>query len=268
MILQILVLLVAVSLIAVGIFRNKAAREQQAQGLVWLQAMRTLISHVQRHRGLASGVLAGDVGLHSQLEQMQKQVSRDFQQIALLGEWIGTQQDWNLITQHWARLAGNIALLEVDRCMDQHNRLIKNILVFVDEIANAHYLGESNSDNRGASWREILSLAELIGQVRAIGTVMAAQGNYGDAGLKNRKRIQNVLQEIISRLESPVCQASLTEKAFQEILNFLEFADSRLLQEGSTVSASEFFTDVTVTLEHLYDCFDDQLTRINRRLRS
>ena len=54
----------------------------------------------------------------------------------------------------------------------------------------------------------------------------------------------------------------------QEILNFLEFADSRLLQEGSTVSASEFFTDVTVTLEHLYDCFDDQLTRINRRLRS
>src|SRR5690606_21551222 len=115
-----------------------AARHQQARGVLWLQAMRLLITHVQRHRGLSAGVLSGDRSLQSNMEEVRLQVSRDFEQIGSVGDWVKEHSGWQSITQHCARLAGNVYQLSLSRSIDQLNRLITNILAFVDEIADAH----------------------------------------------------------------------------------------------------------------------------------
>lgn len=264
---QILPVLVVVVVLVVSFVRHQAARRQQAQGVLWLQAMRMLITHIQRHRGLSSGVLSGDRSLQPKLEEVRLQVSRDFEQIGSVGEWVKHHQGWQSITQHWARLAGNLHQLSVTRNMDQHNRLIKNVLVFVDEIAQEHHL-QGASTFRANIWRDLLTLAEYVGQARAVGTAFAAsRGEWDDAMLsKARQDLQNLNQDILATLETPRCRTGLDSDNLQRILDFLAYVDVQLLREGPVVSASDFYATATKTLDQLFERFDDELAHVNRRL--
>lgn len=264
---QIVPVVLLLTVLAVGFLRHQAARQQQAQGVMWLQAMRMLITHIQRHRGLSSGVLSGDRSLQVKLEEARLQVSRDFEQIGGVGEWVKHHEGWHSITQHWARLAGNYLQLSVGRNLDQHNRLIKNILVFVDEIAIAHHL-HVTSNLRANIWRDLLTLAEYIGQVRALGTALAASGGEWDDTVVSRTRqdLQGLNQEIINTLEAPRCRLGLDGENLQRILDFLAYVDTQLLGEGPLVPATDFYAAATKTLDRLFERFDDELAQVNRRL--
>ena len=264
---QLIPLFLVAFVLAVAVFRHKSARQQQAQGVLWLQAMRMLITHIQRHRGLSAGVLAGDKSLQQTLSEVQLQVSRDFDQIGSVGEWIKHHASWQGITQHWARLAGNIYQLSVTRNIDQHNYLIKNILVLVDEIALSHHL-MNGSQTKVNIWRDLLTLAEYVGQARAIGTALAAKGfDWDDSShTKARRDLQRLDQDIVATLETPRCRSALDDQVFQEVLDFLSYVDSKVLREGPVVTAAEYYSVATKTLDHLYECFDHELTQVNRRL--
>ncbi len=266
-VIQIIPVVLVGTALVVGFVRHQAARQQQAQGVLWLQAMRMLITHVQRHRGLASGVLSGDRSLLSKLEEVRLQVSRDFEQIGSVGDWIKHHEEWLSITQHWARLAGNTAQLTVARNLDQHNRLIKNILVFVDEIAVEHHLHLA-STLRANIWRDLLTLAEYVGQTRAVGTALAASAATWDDAIisKARQDLQALIQEILTTLEAPRCRVGLDAETLQRILDFLAYVDAQLLREGPVVSAAEFYAAATRTLDQLFERFDSELTEVNRRL--
>jgi hypothetical protein len=266
-ILQIIPVLFVLGILLVGFMRNQAARQQQAQGVLWLQAMRMLITHIQRHRGLSSGVLSGDSALRGDLEKMQVQVSRDFEQIGGVGEWIKGHGGWQSITQHWARLAGNLYRLPVERSIDQHTKLIKNILVLVDEIASQHYLGGSTHVGSNV-WRDLLMLGELMGQVRAVGTLITAttEGKDDRVITNARKELQRLMQEILATLEAPRCQAGLDPELFQATLNFLTYVDTSVLSDGVMVSSPEYYRKVTEAIDAVYAQFDEELNSVNRRL--
>lgn len=265
--LQVIPLLLVIIIIVVALLRHQAARQRQVQGVLWLQAMRLLITHVQRHRGLSSGVLSGEGDLLTPLAEVQAQVSRDFEHISSIGDWVKDHDDWQAITQHWARLAGNLGRLSMRQNLDQHSRLIKNVLVFVDEIAQAHYLNPL-SGNRADIWRDLLTLAEYVGQVRALGTSVAACSAMGDEeGREFSTQELLVLQQVIfSTLESPRYRAGVNADDLQSILDFLAYLDSELLKDNLVVSASEFYAVATRTLDQIYERFDDELMQANRRL--
>lgn len=264
---QIIPAVLVLLVIAVAIVRHQAARKQQVQGIIWLQAMRMLLTHIQRHRGLSSGVLSGDQTLTSAFEGIQQQVSRDFIHIAAVGDWVLHHQGWQAITQHWARLAGNVATLPVARAIDQHNRLIKNILVFVDDIASAHHLAALSS-SRSNIWREVLTLAEMVGQVRAIGTSLCAAGEVVGASPLDtaQKNLHALNAKILEMLEAPRCRNNLNPISLQSILNLLSYVDAHILQQGPVVSAKDYYREVTQTLDKLYEEFDHELNKVSRRL--
>lgn len=265
--LQVIPLLLVIIIIVVALLRHQAARQRQAQGILWLQAMRLLITHVQRHRGLSSGVLSGDGALVTPLTEVQAQVSRDFELISGVGEWVKDHDGWQAITQHWARLAGNLGRLTMRQNLDQHNRLIKNVLVFVDDIAQAHYLYPL-SGNRADIWRDLLTLAEYIGQARALGTSIAACSAQGDAEGRERscQGLQALQQVILNTLESPRYRAGVRADDLQSVLDFLTYLDSELLSDNLSVSASDFYSVATQTLDRIYERFDAELIQANRRL--
>ena len=267
MVLKVIPVVALLVVLAVVVVRHQSARQQQVQGVKWLQAIRMLLTHIQRHRGLSSGFLSGDRSLASQMEETQRQVSRDFTHITAVGEWVKTHQGWQSITQHWARLAGNVMSLPVDRAIDQHNRLIKNLLVFVDDVASAHHLMVM-SGAKSNIWRELLTLAELVGQARATGTAMSAAGSTPGSTQfeKSQKTLQVLNATILNTLEAPRCRANIDADNLQNILNFLAYIDTHLLQEGPVVSAKEFYNVATKTLDRLYERFDFELSRVNRRL--
>lgn len=264
---QIIPVLILIALVVAGLVRHQAARQQQAQGVLWLQAMRLLLTHIQRHRGLSAGVMAGDRSLQTKLDEARLQVSRDFEQISGVGDWVKQHEGWHSITQHWARLVGNTHQLPVARNIDQHNRLIKNILVFIDEIAAQHHLYTGTTVKTNI-WRDLLTLAEYIGQVRALGVVAAGSGAEWDSLAANRSRqeIQSLCQEVLSAMDTPRCRAGLDAKNLQRILDFLSYVDMQLLREGPLVSATDFYAEATRVLDHLFERFDLELAQVNRRL--
>lgn len=264
---QIIPIVLVVVAVVITVVRHQAARQQQAQGVIWLQAMRLLITHIQRHRGLSSGVLSGDRSLQGKMEEVRLQVSRDFEQIGGVGEWIKQHESWQTITQHWARLAGNISHLSIAGNMDQHNRLIKNVLAFVDDIAVQHHL-DTGTHAKTNIWRDLLTLAEYIGQIRALGTVIASNIGEWDDPLLSRTRldIQGLGQDLITALEAPRCRAGLDGDNLQRILDFLSYVDQQLLRDGPLIPAAEFYGVATSVLDRLYERFDEELARVNRRL--
>lgn len=266
-VIRVVPIVLLITLLAVVVMRHQTARQKQVQGVIWLQAMRMLLTHIQRHRGLSSGLLSGDKSLASQMEETQKQVSRDFTHITSVGEWVKQHQGWQGITQHWARLAGNVHHLPMQQSLDQHNRLIKNILVFVDDIASAHHLS-SASGARSNIWRELLTLAEFVGQARAFGTALCASGQPLGSLLfeKTQKNLQEINTSILMTLEAPRCRNNLDAINLQNILNFLAYIDTHILQEGPVVSAKEFYKVATQTLDKLYERFDVELSKVNSRL--
>jgi hypothetical protein len=256
-----------IAVVVAGLVRHQSARQQQAQGVLWLQAMRLLITHIQRHRGLSAGVMTGDRSLQVKLDETRLQVSRDFEQIGGVGDWVKQHEGWHSITQHWARLAGNSHPLSVTRCIDQHNRLIKNILVFIDEIAEQHHL-HGGATVKTNIWRDLLTLAEYIGQVRALGVAVTSSGTDWDSPLANRSRqeIQSLCQDVLAAMDTPRCRVGLDPQNLQRILDFLSYVDMQLLREGPLVSAVEFYAEATRVLDQLFERFDQELAQVNRRL--
>jgi Nitrate and nitrite sensing len=253
--------LFVLGLIVFGYYlRRQLICRQQLQGVRWLQAMRILLTHIQKHRGLSAGVISGDRSLLPQLEEVQQLISRDLVHIAGVGDWVKDNVNWLAVTAHWARLAGRLNNTGLFNSIDQHNRLIKNILVFIDDIALEHYL---TKDVRGApnNWRELLVAAESVGQVRALGTALTAGGKYFEFALKTRAELIQVmlsLQELLEKTHLPPEQ----QHAVSELLTYIK---TRILVTEHA-SAGDFFSRATECLDSIFLAFDTELTRVHLKL--
>lgn len=240
--------------------RRQLIGRQQLQGVRWLQAMRILLTHIQKHRGLSAGIISGDRSLLPQLEEVQHHISRDLVHIAGVGDWVKDNVNWLAVTAHWARLAGRLNTMGLFNNIDQHNRLIKNILVFIDDIASEHYL---TKDVRGApnNWRELLAAAESVGQARALGTALTAGGRYFEFALKTRAELIQVmlgLEDLIEKTELPLAQ----RHAVSDLLNYIK---TRILVSDHASSA-EFFISATECLDCILLAFDTELNRVQLKL--
>lgn len=253
--------LIVLGLIAFGFYlRRQMIRRQQLLGVRWLQAMRILLAHIQKHRGLAAGVMSGDRSLAPQLEEVQQFIGRDLLHIADVGGWAKDNVNWLAVTAHWARLAGRLHSMGLLNAIDQHNRLIKNILVFIDDIAAEYYL---TKDVRGApnNWRELLAAAESVGQARALGTALTAGGRYFEFALKTRAELIQVmlqLQEMLEKTDLPLVQ----QQAVNELLTYIK--THILVSEES--SAADFFARATSCLDCILLAFDAELNQVHKRL--
>jgi hypothetical protein len=253
--------LFVLGLIVLGYYlRRQLICRQQLQGVRWLQAMRILLAHIQKHRGLSAGMISGDRSLSGQLEEAQQLISRDLAHIANVGDWVKDNVNWLAVTAHWARLAGRLNSTGLFNSIDQHNRLIKNILVFIDDIAIEHYL---TKDVRGApnNWRELLEAAESVGQARALGTALAAGGKYFDLALKTRAELVQVmisLEELLEKTHLPLLQ----KQAVSELLTYIK---TRILVTDHA-SAGDFFSCATECLDSILLAFDNELSRVHENL--
>lgn len=261
-----LVLLAIVIIFAV--LRHRKARLKQAQGVQLLLALRLLITHMQRHRGLASGVLSGQRSLLPSLEEMRSRATDDIEHIGTIGEWLSQREEWHNIVLHWARLSGNVLRLNAQQSTDQHTRLIANILLLIDEMAGAHFLNDLPGKS-ASIWREFLTLSELMGQIRAAAIATAASlDHYADPDIAARRRLDGLIKEAYQLLERPHYATGMDAPLLQQIIDFLDAMDKLLLREQTGVTATEVYRSATRILDAIYERFDAELANIQRRLRS
>jgi hypothetical protein len=245
--------------------QKRKAQQQQQRGISWLSELRLLLSHMQRHRGLSSGYLAGNTELAREIEQIQNKIRRDREAINAIGPWIHTNERWQGIEQHWARLNQGYRTLDIDNSLQQHNKLITNLLYLIEDTAEAHHLRllDDNSARLSFVWRELLVAAEHIGQARALGTAITASGRCDSVSRIRLAYLENKIRETTEQAWRNLDTPSQTRLQVDALLLCIQ---EEVMTETPKLSSQAYFEKASQCLEAVLGQFDHEIQAIDARI--
>lgn len=241
--------------IALSIRHSKRQRERLfSQGIQYIKPLRLLLTNVQRHRGMTTGYINGNVQAKAEIEATSLLVDKTLQQIESFGSWMINNTKWISLIDHWARLSKAYEQADAENNFRQHNILIANILYLIEDVADDHYLLKNSGNNTDTDWRHLLSIAEYIGQARALGMGVAIKGEC-----------TNVLRVQLNHLRHKIAcniEPAWPEKARTEINYLLLCIDTKLVVDKPNIQATEYFNLATRCIEHVLEQFDQQIDEL------
>jgi len=250
-------LLITISIYFLQTKQRNALKQQQITGFQVLTQLRRLLTSVQQHRGLSNGLLNGDLNLASRLSQHTALVNDIINCInqnyktAVLDEKSQPLSRWQSITEHWPRLAQNTRKLTPENSLQQHNKLILNILYFIDDISEQHQIykiADMQGESMHHDWLELLFTAESIGQIRAIGTGVAAGKECTSV---ERIRLNYLCHSLQQSLDDGL---PLSDAA--PIKNLLNTISERITIPNPDIEAEQFFNIASECIEIVFNEFD------------
>ncbi|MAZ86920.1 MAG: hypothetical protein CL693_04705 [Cellvibrionaceae bacterium] len=246
----------AILIVAISVRAKRQRKHRQEKGLQWLTCLRSLLSHIQKHRGKTTGYLNGGSHLMGEIEGLQRSVSRDFSSVVSIDDGIDANSRWCGITQHWARLAGNFTGHSPEHNLSQHNMLIKNVLYLIDDLAQeCDLLLLKNKKDKPLHlyWRELLSAAEYIGQARAIGVGVSTAAHCDSV---SRIRLNYLCQQIEGNTEKLWREIGKDPTQATQVKELLGCIKDKLVLDTPSIPPGEFFNIATEALDSLLDQFD------------
>ena len=224
------------------------------QGVEYIKLMRGLLTFMQQHRGLTTGFINGNFSAQPDIERIAIKIKRIISELDDAGEWLQSNVKWASLIDHWDRLKEFYLQEDADKNFKQHNILIANLLYLIDDIAEEHHLSKITGDVMDTDWRYLLSIAEYIGQARALGTGVAAKGECS-----NVLRVQ--LNHLHNKISSSV-DASWPEKSRVEIQQLLSCIETQLVIDYPSIQANDYFSLATRCIDHVLEQFDRQIERL------
>lgn len=224
------------------------------QGIDYIKLLRSLLTFVQQHRGLTTGFINGNHAAQQDIEKLDVKIKRTMAELEVAGTWMHDNVKWSSLVDHWSRLASIYLQGDADKNFKQHNILIANLLYLIDDVADVHHLSKITGDASDTDWRYLLSIAEYIGQARALGTGVAAKGECSSV-----LRIQ--LNHLRNKIASSV-DASWPDTSRVEIQQLLRCIETQLIIEHPSIQAGDYFQLATRCIEHVFDQFDRQIDRL------
>lgn len=241
--------------IAVSIRHSKRQRERLfSQGIQYIKPLRLLLTNVQRHRGMTTSYINGNSQAKIEIAAISIMVNKTIHHIESFGDWMIHNTKWISLVDHWDRLSKAYEQLDAENNFRQHNVLIANILYLIEDVADEHYLLKSAGTNTDTDWRHLLSIAEYIGQARALGVGVATKGEC-----------TNVLRVQLNHLRHKIAcniEPSWPEQARTEINYLLLCIDTKLVVDAPNIPAKEYFDLATRCIEHVLEQFDQQIDQL------
>lgn len=235
--------------------QRRLAMAQFAQGLAYVKALRVLLTHIQQHRGLTTGFLSGNRELSGDIAQLEKRIAGDLQELKALGSWLKNNSLWLNILDHWSRLSRRYSENDINENLRQHNLLISHLMYLIDDVAEAHRLQRKVAQaNEPEDWRELLVIAEVIGQARALGTGVAAQGQCTSV---QRIQLYHLCHKIEQHLQQP-----LPDTIRVAVKQLLACIQSDMVLDRPVISAQDYFKLASSSLDQVLKLFDGQIDRL------
>lgn len=273
------ILLFVTALFTARYRRSRSVSLKRREGIKKLESFKTLLVHLQQHRGLSNGELNGDQALHHRVSTVANHIDQDWRTLESLDANLPTTDRFSGLFTHWNRLKVRYSGLSVNNNLEQHNRLILNLLYLIEDISESHHLDYIQPDTRGIEviWKELLETAESIGQVRALGTGIVASGGCNSIQRIRVKflneKIQRMLSEVTQRLQhaldrgaSPSLLSPLLNKVTDTervILQLTLLNETELYKDdGITISSEAYFSLASRCLEPLLALFDEGIERL------
>lgn len=239
-----------------SIVKRKRSEENLFRcGIIYLKRLRVLLMYIQQHRGLTNGFLSGNVAVEDDIQKIEILVAREIEELSALDGWIRESSKWDSIVDHWRRINSHYKTVDAEVNLKQHNTVIANLLYLIDDLAYAHHLGRLGLiDATDTDWRNLLFIAEYVGQARALGMGAVSKGFCSSV-----LRIQ--LNHLIVKIESNINPA-WSEAIREDFRNFINVIETQVIVDTPSVSAADYFKMATGCIEHVLKEFDRQVERI------
>lgn len=234
--------------------KKRYATLQFTQGIEYIKLLRSLLTFVQQHRGLTTGFINGNLAVKTEIGALAIKIKRTMADLDSAGSWMRDNIKWSSLVDHWTRLGMIYLQGDTDKNFKQHNIFIANLLYLIDDVADVHHLSKITGDAMDTDWRYLLSIAEYIGQARALGTGVAAKGECSSV---LRIQLNHLRNKIASSVDS-----SWPDKSRSEIQQLLRCIETQLVVDRPSIQAGDYFTLATRCIEHVLDQFDRQIDRL------
>jgi len=226
-----------------------------------------LIASLQQHRGMSAAWLAGEEAFRARLDERAREIDlalprlRDLaQRESLQTHPCLTPNDLQLFRFHWERLRDGLASLTPEQSIARHSELLERPLAWLAAIGEARVeplFNESSQQRLARNYASRLpALSECLGQARAVGAGVAAQGHCSPVA-----RVRLVF--LISRAES-LLKAALAgegggrrgEMAGQAVERMLAVIRGDLLGAQVSVAPEAYFATATRAINLVFSWTD------------
>ncbi|QUM78661.1 hypothetical protein HWV00_15635 [Moritella sp. 24] len=241
--------------------QQQSRRQLQLDGLIKLNVMRKLLTRMQQHRGLSNGILHGEIELKSRLIAVTEKINQLNIEITDMYPDLSENDRWQAMRDHWQRLAADYFNLNIRNNLEQHNKLVLNLLYLINDIAfdnKLHQLSNNNSESIQFLWQELLFTAESIAQIRALGTGIAAAKVCTRAERIRLNYLCQSLEQSINIQNNP--------DYLLKISYLLKVIDNEIIINRPTIKADRFFNIATESIDMILTSFDNQLNNVEYQL--
>jgi len=234
--------------------KKRRADRLFAQGIEYIKILRGVLAAIQQHRGLTTGYINGNTSAKGDIERLNTRIFQLLSDLDERSDWMRANVKWASLKDHWKRLNGSYLHGDADNNFKQHNILIANLLYLIEDLADAHYLSKMGGGALDTDWRYLLSIAEYIGQARALGTGVAARGTCSSV-----MRIQ--LNHLRNKISGAIA-VNWPEASRNEIRNLLGAIETQIIVDSPSISAADYFTLSTRCIDHVLEQFDKQIDNL------
>lgn len=220
-----------------------------------------LASHIQQHRGMSTAWLAGDRSFERRLSAKRGEIEpllARLQQVALeenaRSHPCFAPNDVTLWRHRWSMLVNELGSYTVEKSIATHSNLIAMLLNWLDAIGEARIalpMGDLLPEGAVRNFAHRLpQLTETLGQARATGSGVAAQGKCPAVA-----RVR--LMFLVSRAESLIEQACAVDRqgeaAAQKVKSLaLTIRTHMLGSQEVSVSAETYFAEATRAIDAVF----------------
>ncbi len=224
--------------------------EKEQRGLEYIIPLRQLVHHLPEHRGMTNRLLAGDIGVKTQVLAKRRQIAEDIERVdevdQRLGEEFGVKGKWNAIKNNWQRLQEEAFVGPRKQVFDRHSQLIADILSLMNDVGdNSNLSLDPELDSYYLVQSVVLSIprvVEYLGQARGLASGMAASGT---PGMQQKIKLTTLLSmvqnqfsglrhgmDVLSRANPEVFEKISPDfdRTLSRSENYLHFLEKEILQ--------------------------------------
>ncbi len=234
--------------------------------------VKQLLLDLQQHRGMAGAYLGGDKSFAARIEQKRSAIERDLSALdELRGLGLMTLPRLDGIRNDWQAVRKEIAGLTVEASFRRHCELIRGVLYLMGDVAERSQIGGACAADAAlvnALWSKLPAAAEGLGQARAVGASVAAQGYCSSVARIKLRFLEERVGETMAWVSRDLARAGLAqtqvepvsrawEASHQAVREFLALLDKTLINaERPTIDAEHYFAAATKTLDSVFRVFD------------
>ena len=260
--------------------------ENERTGLAYIKTVRQPMEHIQQHRGMTAAYLNGATEFRERIMQKRSIVDKKLAELKQIddetGLQLGTNDVLDKLMQQWNNIKTSTMNMNTADAIKAHSTMIADMLSLISQVADASEItldAELDSNHMGnALVSGLPNMLENMGQARAVGTGVAAKGEFTSQKIYTRlavlsnniknyfKKVSNGLQaaykentEVASSLSAPTNANNNAIREMQTLLN-----DKLLNTKNISVNGDQVFDTATRAISGSYKLYDALVPELDK----